>query len=89
MICGLGVLLETSHGLLLLGMVIMSLSIISKIIFTCGDDDNFSRPHKRKDGDDGRYFNYIGYYSTMDVETVEVELVAVATAILKKNEMIH
>ena len=31
------ILLETPSGLLLLGMIIMSLSIISMVIFACGD----------------------------------------------------
>lgn len=34
-----GVMLECSSGLLLLGMIIMSLSIISMIIFSCTIDD--------------------------------------------------
>ncbi|GMY39340.1 rRNA 2'-O-methyltransferase fibrillarin-like [Fagus crenata] len=38
-----GILLETPSGLLLLGMIIMSLSIISMVIFACGDDKSRKR----------------------------------------------
>jgi hypothetical protein len=44
-----GIALESSGGLLLLGMIIMSLSIISMAIFACSDyDSNTSR--KKKSG---------------------------------------
>ena len=33
-----GVLLGSSNGLLLLGMIIMSITIISMVIFACGDN---------------------------------------------------
>ncbi|KAG2685936.1 hypothetical protein I3843_10G143200 [Carya illinoinensis] len=36
----LGVALKSSNGLLLVGMVVMSLSIISMVIFACGNDNN-------------------------------------------------
>jgi hypothetical protein len=35
-----GISLESSGSLLLLGMIIMSLSILSMVIFACGYDDN-------------------------------------------------
>ncbi|KAE8075717.1 hypothetical protein FH972_014410 [Carpinus fangiana] len=41
-----GIALESSCGLLLLGMIIMSLSIISMLIFACGDDNSGKR-HKK------------------------------------------
>ncbi|GLT72444.1 hypothetical protein SLA2020_443790 [Shorea laevis] len=40
-----GIALESSGGLLLLGMIIMSLSIISMVIFACGDDNSGTPPH--------------------------------------------
>lgn len=46
-----GVALEVSGGLLLLGLIIMSLSIISMLIFSCVDDD-FETPQKHY-GDGG------------------------------------
>ncbi|XP_059450808.1 uncharacterized protein LOC132181575 [Corylus avellana] len=46
-----GIALESSGGLLLLGMIIMSLSIISMLIFACADDNSGKR-RKRK-GDAG------------------------------------
>jgi hypothetical protein len=42
-----GITLESSGGLLFLGMIIMSLSIISMLIFACGDD-NSGKPHNRQ-----------------------------------------
>ena len=36
-----GVLLGSSSGLLLLGMIIMSIPVISMVIFTCGDNKAF------------------------------------------------
>ncbi len=41
------VVLESTGCLLLLGMIIMSLSIISMVIFACIDDDISSIPHKK------------------------------------------
>ncbi|KAE8075718.1 hypothetical protein FH972_014411 [Carpinus fangiana] len=42
-----GIALGSSGGLLLLGMIIMSLSIISMLIFACGDD-NSGTPRNRQ-----------------------------------------
>jgi hypothetical protein len=39
-----GIALESLGGLLLLGMIIMSLSIISMLIFACGDDNSGKPP---------------------------------------------
>ena len=39
-----GILLGSTNGLLLLCMIIMSLSIISMVIFVCGDSDR--RPYR-------------------------------------------
>jgi hypothetical protein len=44
-----GVPLEGTSGLLLLGLIIMSLSIISMLIFSCADGNSRTR-HKRGGG---------------------------------------
>ncbi|KAB1208889.1 hypothetical protein CJ030_MR6G006015 [Morella rubra] len=43
-----GILLESSGGLLLLGMIVMSLSIISLVIFACGNDGDSDSSKPRK-----------------------------------------
>ncbi|KAG6693106.1 hypothetical protein I3842_10G148700 [Carya illinoinensis] len=46
----LGVALKSSSGLLLVGMIIISLSIISMVIFACGDDNPPRRPQAPRPG---------------------------------------
>jgi hypothetical protein len=43
-----GIALESSGGLLLLSVIIMSLSIISTLIFACGDDNSGEPPKKKR-----------------------------------------
>jgi hypothetical protein len=49
-----GITFESSSSLLLLGMIIMSLSIISMVIFPCGHDDNESGRFNRRNDILGR-----------------------------------
>jgi hypothetical protein len=48
-----GIALESSGGLLLLDMIIMSLSIISMLIFTCADDNSGKRRKRIDDATSG------------------------------------
>jgi hypothetical protein len=54
-----GIAFESLGSLLLLGMIIMSLSIISMIIFPCGHDDNESGRFNRRSDIVGRGSIYI------------------------------
>ncbi|XWS41120.1 hypothetical protein CRYUN_Cryun17cG0053200 [Craigia yunnanensis] len=47
-----GVMMHSSAGLLLLSMFIFSLSIISMVIFACGDA-NYGKPRTRTSGHGG------------------------------------
>jgi hypothetical protein len=94
-----GIALESSGGLLLLGMIIMSLSIISMAIFACSDYGS-STPSKKKSGTPRKKKNRDGVDCgdcgcgplevMMTVAVVMVVAVVVAVVVVvEKNGIIH
>ncbi|ONI16669.1 hypothetical protein PRUPE_3G114200 [Prunus persica] len=49
----LGIMQDNSGGIILLCMILMSLSLISMVIFACGDDEGSSKKRYRNRGGGG------------------------------------